>query len=293
MSSFTKLVVGLCQVKVSSSKLLNISNARQALTQARDLGSQIITLPECWNCPYSTACFPEYAEMVPGVGQTPDVDVSPSVAMLCEAAKSLGVWIVGGSVPERESSTTHEKIYNTSVVINSNGEVVGKHRKMHLFDIDVPGRITFKESDSLTAGDSCTVVDSPWGGLGVGICYDIRFPELAILMRQRGARLLFYPGAFNMVTGPAHWELLQRARAVDNQSYVFTCSPARDTTSNYIAWGHSSIVSPWGEVLKSAGAEEEVLACEIELSKIDEMRQNIPCWNQKRNDMYELRDLNL
>lgn len=158
----------------------------------------------------------------------PDPIQSPSIHMLCNKAISTNAWIIGGSVPEVD---TDSKVYNTCIVVNSEGEIVAKHRKIHLFDIDVPGKIRFKESDSLTAGQSATLFDTPWGPIGVGICYDIRFPEYAMLLRQRGARFLIYPGAFNMVTGPAHWELLQRARAVDNQCFVAMCSPARDENS--------------------------------------------------------------
>lgn len=247
----------------------------------------------CWNCPYSTLSFPEYAETVPNVGGVPDHELSPSITMLCDQARELGVWIVGGSVPEREVRVpaSRDFLYNTCIVVNPSGEIVGKHRKMHLFDIDVPGRIKFKESDSLSPGNSVTVIDTPWGGVGIGICYDIRFPELAMLMRKKGAKLFIYPGAFNMVTGPAHWELLQRARAVDNQVFVATCSPSRDESSNYIAWGHSTIVSPWGDIIAKAGPEEEIITCEIELKLVDEMRQNIPCWSQKRVDIYNLEEI--
>lgn len=110
-------------------------------------------------------------------------------------------------------------------------------------------------------------------------------------MRQRGATILVYPGAFNMVTGPAHWQLLQRARAVDNQVFVAACSPARNPDSSYVAWGHSSIISPWGDVLVEAQEGEEVVSAEIDLNIAAEMRQNIPCWKQKRNDIYQLNDL--
>lgn len=288
-----KLKIALCQMKVGSVKAANISNARRAVRDAvSSTGSNLVVLPECWNSPYSTASFPEYSEILPCVGGfATEASASPSAAMLCDIAKELNIWLVGGSVPERECSTgaaAVDKIFNTCLVVNPDGMIVGKHRKVHLFDIDVPGRITFKESDSLTGGDHCTVVDTPWGGLGVGICYDIRFPEFAALMRQRGASILVYPGAFNMTTGPAHWELLQRARAVDNQCYVAACSPARDPQGGYVAYGYSSIVSPWGEVVATMAAEEGHVTADIDMKLVHEMRQNIPCWNQKRNDIYEL-----
>jgi omega-amidase len=208
--------------------------------------------------------------------------------MLTRKAKEKKIWIVGGSVPEKDSQDA--KLYNTCVIINPEGEIVGKHRKVHLFDINVPGKITFKESDSLSPGNEATLIDTfPWGPLGVGICYDIRFPEYAMMLRSKGAKILVYPGAFNMTTGPAHWELLQRARAVDNQLYVISCSPARDESSGgYVAWGHSTIVSPWGDIVAKAGPGEEVVNAEIDLKNVEEMIDNIPCWTQKRNDMYDL-----
>ena len=205
--------------------------------------------------------------------------------MICRKAKEMNIWIVGGSIPERDG----EGVYNTCVVVNDEGSIVAKHRKIHLFDIDVPGRIKFKESDSLSPGNTPTIFPTPWGVIGVGICYDIRFPEYAAWLRQLGARILVYPGAFNMVTGPAHWELLQRARAVDNQLFVLTCSPARDESGGYVAWGHSSAVTPWGDVLTKAGPGEEVVFAELDLDSVDNMRDSIPCWKQKRDDLYQLK----
>lgn len=285
----SKVKVALCQLSVGKDKAANIAHARRALEDASQGGTQLVVLPECWNSPYSTASFPVYAETVPDKGcNAPGVDPaqSPSSAMLMQFAADNKLWLIGGSIPER--GTEDDRLYNTCLVIDPSGKVVGKHRKVHLFDIDVPGKITFKESDSLSAGDEVTVVETPFGGVGVGICYDIRFPELAILMRQRGASMLVYPGAFNMVTGPAHWELLQRARAVDNQLFCLTCSPARvdDKAGGYVAWGHSSVVTPWGEVLQRAGHGEEVLRAELDMSLVQTMRDNIPCWKQKRHDIY-------
>jgi len=283
--------MGLCQVSVGKDKAENISNARRCIDEAHGGGAQMAVLPECWNSPYSTASFPVYAEPVPAVGTAVSADASPSTHMLVRAAVETGMWIVGGSVPERHVTKDGiEQLFNTCVVVDPTGQVVAKHRKLHLFDIDVPGRITFKESDSLTAGDQVTVVDTPWGGVGVAICYDLRFPELAIVMRQLGAQVLLYPGAFNVVTGPAHWELLQRARAVDNHCFVATCSPARDEApgAGYVAWGHSTVVSPWGEVLQKAAEGQEVIFADLDLAEAAAVRRNIPCWTQKRPDLYSL-----
>lgn len=281
--------LGICQIRVESDKGANIERARSAISEAKRKGAQIAVLPEIWNGPYNTKSFPVYAEILPKVGEKPDPKLSPSATMLCEEAKKQNVWLVGGSISEKEvnSADGTEKIFNTSLVVDNRGNVVGKHRKVHLFDIDIPGKITFKESDSLTPGSEVTVFDSPWGKIGVGICYDLRFPELATVMRQKGCKLLIYPGAFNMTTGPLHWQLLQRARAVDNQVYVVTCSPARHKSAGYVAYGHSHVIAPMGEVIGDAGEGDNVIVVDIDMNQVESMRQGIPCWSQKRFDLYD------
>jgi len=134
---------------------------------------------------------------------------------------------------------------------------------VHLFDIDVPGKIRFQESEVLTGGESLTDFDSEYGKIGVAICYDVRFPEMAMVAARRGSIAMIYPGAFNLTTGPLHWELLARARAVDNQIYVAMCSPARDMNASYNAWGHSTIVDPNGEIIAKAGEGEEIIYADL------------------------------
>jgi omega-amidase len=292
------LKIAVCQMKVGTVKDENIKQAHRLISEAVSKQAQMIVLPEIWNSPYSTNSFPVYAERLPNVGDKVapgSAEECPSSHMLIDVAKQHKIWLVGGSIPEYTVDSSSKRIlYNTCIVVNPSGEIVAKHRKVHLFDINVPGKITFRESDSLTAGNTVSVFNSPWGNVGVGICYDIRFPEYAMLLRGRGCRLLVYPGAFNMTTGPAHWELLQRARAVDNQCFVVTCSPARDEDpayKGYIPWGHSTIVSPWGDIEGKAGALEEVLVADVDFEKAESMRQNIPCWSQKRGDIYKVHDL--
>ena len=167
---------------------------------------------------------------------------------------------------------------------------------MHLFDIDVPGKITFKESLTLTGGSEVTTFHAgeAIGTVGVGICYDVRFPELALLMHQRGARVLVYPGCFNMVTGPLHWELLMRARANDAQAYVIGASQERGQPEpggkypHYTAWGHSIVVSPWGKVEVQVDEKEHVILFDLDMNSVDEVRKNIPTGNQKRYDVYSV-----
>ena len=286
--------VGLCQFRVTEDPQQNHKTCATFIERAVKEGSQLIVLPEIWASPYATAAFPEYAEELPSVGDMSDTvqSSSPSAEVLKNAARKHKVWIVGGSIAEQDQG----KIYNTCLVYNPEGELVAKHRKVHLFDIDVPDGITFFESDTLSPGNSVTHFDTPWCKIGLGICYDIRFAAYSMLLRQEGCKILIFPGAFNMTTGPAHWELLQRARAVDNQCYVLTASPARTdppTTASgkyphYTAWGHSTATSPWGTVLATTNEQEDVVIVELDLSRADQVRQSIPISNQMRTDLYTI-----
>lgn len=283
----TQLRVASLQLLVGSDKSQNLLRARQAIDRASKQGCNFVVLPECFNCPYSNASFGPYSEAVPEPSSSATFDAaqSPSVAMLSQAARDNNIWLVGGSIPERSK----EFIFNSSTVYNPLGQMVAKHRKVHLFDIDVPGGIRFMESETLTGGSSPTVFETPWCSVGLGICYDMRFGELAHLMAKRdGVKMLVYPGAFNTTTGPLHWELLQRARAVDNQLYVVTASPARAKGSDgYQAWGHSSIISPWGKVLATCEENEAIVVSPIDLEEVDKMRQAIPVRVQRRTDIYD------
>ncbi|KAM9384704.1 omega-amidase NIT2 [Pholidichthys leucotaenia] len=269
MSKFRLAVV---QLQVSGVKAENLSRARRMVKEAAGEGSEVVLLPECFNSPYGTNFFSKYAEKIPG----------ESTQVLAEAAKENKVYLVGGSIPEEDSG----KLYNSCMVFNPDGEMIVKYRKIHLFDIDVPGKIRFQESETLSPGNSLSMFDTPFCKVGVGICYDMRFAELAQLYSRKGCQLLVYPGAFNMTTGPAHWELLQRGRALDNQVYVATASPARNEKASYVAWGHSSVVNPWGEVVSKAGPEEVIIYADIDLQFLSNIRQQIPITSQRRDDLY-------
>ncbi|XP_059140518.1 omega-amidase NIT2-like isoform X2 [Physella acuta] len=270
----TRFKLALIQMAVGISKPENIAKACKFIQEASSAGAKVVTLPECFNSPYGTKYFRDYAEPVPG---------GPSSAALAKAARDNAVYIVGGSIPEKDG----EKLYNTCAVFNPKGEMVIKHRKVHLFDIDVPGKIRFQESEVLSPGDHLSMFQTPYCTIGVGICYDIRFAEMAQVYASKGCSLLLYPGAFNMTTGPAHWEAIQRARAIDNQMFVATASPARDETADYVAWGHSTVVDPWGEVISTTDEKEGIVYAEIDLARMEEIRQMIPVRKQKRFDLYQ------
>lgn len=243
-------------ITLGADKAANLSNARSKVLEAAKAGASLIVLPECFNSPYGTQYFPKYAETL--LPSPPSREQSPSFHSLSSIAAEAKAYLVGGSIPELDTSTN--KFYNTSLVFSPSGSLIGSHRKTHLFDIDIPGKITFKESEVLHPGNQLTIVDLPeYGKIGLFICYDIRFPEAATIAARKGAFLLVYPGAFNMTTGPLHWSLLARARAVDNQVYVAMCSPARDLEATYHAYGHSLITNPSAEILTEAEEKEVIL----------------------------------
>jgi omega-amidase len=268
------LQIALCQMKVGPDKAQNMKNAVKFIKEAGQK-ADLVVLPEMFNCPYQTDQFPLYAEVA---------EESPTLEAVSQAAQKAKVYLVAGSIPEREEG----RIYNTSFIYNPDGELIGRHRKMHLFDIDVPGQIQFKESETLTPGNEVTVVETDFGKLGVAICYDIRFPELSRLMTLQGAELLIFPGAFNLTTGPAHWEILSRVRALDNQVYLATCSPARDEEASYVAYGHSLVADPWGDVVGEAGEVEGILYLDLDPTRVDEVRQELPLLKNRRKDLYNI-----
>jgi omega-amidase len=286
MSKFLKKPVNLAliQLACTADKAHNLSHARtKVLEAATKHNARIVVLPECFNSPYGTKYFPKYAETL--LPSPPSEEQSPSFHALSKIAAEAKVYLVGGSIPEYEPKT--EKLYNTSLTFSPSGELLATHRKVHLFDIDIPGKITFHESEVLSPGDKITIIDLPeYGKIGVAICYDVRFPELAMIAARKGAFLLLYPGAFNTTTGPAHWELLARGRAVDNEIYVGLCSPARDMGADYHAWGHSMIVDPNAEVLQRLDEKEGIITAELNGDRIDEVRKGIPVYQQRRFDVY-------
>lgn len=199
-------------------------------------------------------------------------------------AAEAGVYLIGGSIPEADRG----KFYNTCLVFSPEGQLLAAHRKIHLFDIDIPGKTRFQESETLSPGSTMTIVELPeYGLLGVGICYDIRFPEMATIAARKGCFAMVYPAAFTEPTGALHWELLARSRAVDNQIYVVMCSPARNATSNYLAWGHSMIVNPMAEVISEADENETIIFAQLDDPTIRETRQAIPLCTQRRFDVYK------
>ena len=273
-----KIKVAAIQMPTLTDKMQNVRTAGIYLEKIKDEKPDFVILSEMFCCPYQTQNFPVYAEEEGG----------PVWQQLSEYAKQYGIYLIGGSMPEKDAEG---KVYNTSYIFDRQGKQIGKHRKVHLFDIDVTGGQTFKESDTLTAGDHDTVFDTEFGRMGVILCFDIRFPELARMMVNDGAKAIFVPAAFNMTTGPAHWELSFRTRALDNQIYMIGCAPMRDESAGYISWGHSIVTDPWGRVIDMLDEKEGVLLTELDLDYEEQVREELPLLKSRRKDMYRLEKL--
>ena len=271
----TKIKLALCQMNVVDDKEANLEKASSMISDSVSNNADFIILPEMFNCPYSNDKFIEYCE---------EEKSSFTLSRIAKLACDNNVYILAGSIPEKEE----DRIFNTSYLFDKEGNIISKHRKMHLFDIDVKDKITFRESDVLTAGNEFSIAETEFGKIGIGICYDVRFVELARIMVENGALILFYPGAFNMTTGPAHWELLFRARALDNQVFCVGVAPALNEAASYHSYGHSIVTNPWGEVIAQADEKEDLIICEIDLSEIKKIREEIPLLKNKRNDLYEV-----
>ena len=269
-----KLRIASIQLLGKPTKQETYEHIRTLVRSIPDGAADVIMLPEMWNGPYEAKRFPDFAEPEGG----------PSWQFLSALAGERHVYLCGGSIAERDGG----RIYNTAYVFDPNGDQIAKHRKMHLFDIDVKGGQRFFESDTLSPGNAVTVFSTPFCKMGLCICYDFRFPELSRLMTDEGAKVILVPAAFNMTTGPAHWELLFRSRAVDNQVYTVGTAPARDQNASYQSWGHSIVCSPWGEILTQLDDKEAVAVTTLNLDRLEAVRNQLPLLKQRRTDIYRV-----
>jgi predicted amidohydrolase len=221
-----------------------------------------IVLPEMFMCPYQIESFQDYSQN----------DESSVIEWLKKISINFSAYVIGGSVPESQGS----KIYNTSYVLNREGNIIIKYRKKHLFSVTYPNGKTFKESDTLSPGLDDGIFPTEFGKMGLMICFDVRFPDLAADLRRKGAKMIFIPAAFNNFTGPLHWETTFRARAIDNQLFVFGVSPSKDSFGKYETYGHSIAVDPLGKVITQLGDNKDSCLIEINLDDIEQARNTIP-----------------
>lgn len=260
------LRVALIQMNVGEIKEENLHTAREALKIAKKKGANLAVLPEMFCTPYDLKLFDSNGEEEGGAAW----------AMLRDAAVENELFVVGGSIPEKKG----DQIFNTSYVFDPAGEQIAKYRKKHLFDINIEGGQHFEESKVVSPGEDIVVFDTPFGRVGLAICIDIRYPEQALEMSQQQVDYLVYPAAFNCTTGPLHWEVLFRVRALDAQAYVIGVAPARNNHASYVSWAHSLVVNPWGEVLVDLGENEAIEVVALDHGVIKKVRKEMPLGKQ-------------
>ena len=266
--------IAIAQMPVTTEKEENLKSACRYIHEAATAGASLVILPEMFNCPYTSRYFRDFAEPEGG----------HSWQTISRQAAQERVCVVAGSMPELSG----ERIYNTSWVFDREGKQIARHRKTHLFDIQVEGGQHFRESDTFAAGSDVTIFSVDGVTMGLCICFDFRFPELARLLTLEGAQVIVVPAAFNMTTGPMHWELMFRQRAVDNQVFTIGAAPARDEKADYVSYGNSILCSPWGKVLTRAEGEPQLLLAELDLTQVQAVREQLPLLKARREDVYAL-----
>jgi predicted amidohydrolase len=252
------------QLNSTDDKQRNLATADRLMREAAGQGAELVVLPEKFNVLGTHDDYVAGAETLDG----------PTVGWARELAQELGIDLVAGSIVERREG--REKLSNTSVHVGPDGEVKAVYRKIHMFDVVVGGQ-TYRESESEEPGDELVVSETAdQVPLGLSVCYDLRFPELYRILAIKGARVITVPAAFTKVTGQAHWEILLRARAIENQAFVVAADQIGSHPPDKESYGGSMIVDPWGEVLARAPDDECVVSAELDLSRQDEIREQLP-----------------
>ncbi len=270
MDELIRFTAAAVQLNAGADKAANLEKAESFVRVAATSGARLIVLPEVflWRGPQGGELA--IAEDIPGAATT----------RLCALAKQLNVYLIAGSILERIDG--NRRVYNTSILIEPSGEIRARYRKIHLFDIDLEGSVSIRESDTRLGGDSVVSVSTPLGTICMSVCYDVRFPELYRRSALDGAEIIAVPAAFTAKTGAAHWELLVRARAVENLAYVIAPNQIGAGTAGIASFGHSMIVDPWGQPLARAGEEEGVIVAEIDREYQRQLRRQLPCLSHAR-----------
>jgi predicted amidohydrolase len=276
------LTVAALQLTSTEDVEANLAVSSALAVAAAEAGASLIGLPE--NFAYLGTDRDHrlsIAEDLPAPGADLKTQAGgPILSAMQALARRTGAWLLLGGFPERGGDTAH--IRNTSVLLRADGTLAATYRKIHLFDVDVPGGKRFRESETIEAGDAPVVAETPWGPLGLTICYDLRFPELYRALVARGARLLAVPSAFTAETGKDHWRVLLRARAIENQAYLFAPAQFGHHGGNRRSWGHAMVVDPWGAVLAECGDHAGVALARLDFDYQDRVRASLPCLSHRK-----------
>ena len=267
--------IGLGQMNTQDKKQENLASAEKLINELAAKGARLLMLPEYFNFLGPDELKAENAE---------PIDDSRSLEMIRKKARELNVYIHIGSYLERDG----DRIYNTGVVFDPAGELLAKYRKIHLFDVEIPGGVAYLESATITAGDSVTTFSIDDVKFGMSTCYDLRFPELFRRLSDQRVQIILLPAAFTLQTGRDHWELLLRARAVENLCWVAAAGQWGPSPPEHICFGRSMVVNPWGIVVAQAPDGVSTVTADIDLEILGTKRTTIPALNHRRKDLFPL-----
>lgn len=269
-TSETTLRVAAVQMNSGLDPSMNLAHAEAAIRSAAQQGAKLIVLPELFPCLGDMSDILQRAEPIPG----------PTSRAMSHLARELQIFLCAGSLCEQSAQVN--KGYNTSLLFSPQGELLASYRKIHLFDIDLPDRVTYRESRYMIPGEQlcCTPIGN--AVVGQATCYDLRFPELFRKLTESGTTLFAIPAAFTRTTGEAHWQVLLRARAIENQSFIIAANQCGRHGGSLETYGHSQIIDPWGRVLAEAGHEPQILIADLDLAEQAKIRANLPCLQHRR-----------
>jgi len=264
-------LIAAAQMVSTADKANNLEAATRLVRQAASLGARLVGLPENFSWMGSEPERPSAAEPLEG----------PTLARMAELARERRITLLAGSV--LETGAPGGRLYNTSVLFGPDGERLAVYRKMHLFDVDVGDGATYQESAAVAPGTEVVAAQTEVGKLGLSVCYDLRFPELyRRLASKEGATLLSVPAAFTLMTGKDHWEVLLRARAIENQCYVFAPAQGGRHSDKRVTYGHAMVVDPWGLVTARASEGEGLALAPVDPELQARIRRNLPCLQHRR-----------
>ena len=258
------------QMSAGRDKRSNLERAQRLIRLAVARGAELVALPEVFNWRGKRGEERAAAETLEG----------ETLGLMAKVARELKIHLVAGSISEQAPGQT--KTFNTSVLLGPDGARLALYRKIHLFDVDLPGRVTVKESDAKVAGAEVVCAATALGGIGLSVCYDIRFPELYRQLAYCGAQIITVPSAFTFPTGEAHWEVLIRARAIENQCYVIAPAQFGPNVHGFSDYGNSMIVDPWGRVLARAADQEGLVVAPVDLDYLERVRRELPALEHNR-----------
>jgi predicted amidohydrolase len=265
-------LIAAAQMVSTADKAHNLDAATRLVRQASGLGARLVGLPENFAWMGSEPDRPSAAETLDG----------PTLSRMAELARELKVTLLAGSV--LEAGAPGGRLYNTSVLFGPEGQRLAVYRKMHLFDVDVGDGATYQESAAVAPGAEVVVAPTEVGRLGMSVCYDLRFPELYRRHSKEGATLLAVPAAFTLMTGKDHWEVLLRARAIENQCYLFAPAQGGRHSDKRMTYGHAMVVDPWGLVIARASEGEGLAVAPMDPELLAKIRRNLPCLQHRRLD---------